>query len=109
MANQSVVGFIETIRIDGKEFSAKIDKVAYVSSIDIGLAADLQLGPIVQKTRITSSHGKTRRAVIPLEFVIVGKKVTAHFNLADRHRLKYKILIGKNILKEGFIIDPLKE
>jgi hypothetical protein len=29
--------------------------------------------------------------------------------VADRSHLKYKILIGQNILKKGFIIDPQKK
>ena len=109
MENRPTVGFIEEIHIENKPVSAKIDTGADTSSIDIGLAADLQLGPVVQKTRVKSSHGKTRRAVISITFTLAGKQVTGFFNLADRHKLKHKVLIGKNILQEGFIIDPLKE
>ena len=108
MPKRTTVGFIEPIQLMDHEIPAKIDTGADVSSIDIGLAAKLQLGPIVQRSRIKSAHGRTRRPVISVDFIMAGKKVTGLFNLSDRHRLKYKILIGKNILKEDFIIDPLK-
>jgi len=109
MEERPVIGFIEQIVLEDQTIPSKIDTGADTSSIDISLAAELQLGPVVQKTKITSSHGKTRRAVISLTFDLAGKQVTGFFNLADRHNLKYKVLIGKNILKEGFIIDPRKE
>ena len=109
MSERPVIGLIEQIELENTTIAAKIDTGADVSSIDIGLAADLQLGPVVQKTHVKSSHGKTRRAVISLTFTLAGKQVTGFFNLADRHKLKYKFLIGKNILQEGFLIDPLKE
>ncbi len=32
-----------------------------------------------------------------------------HFSIADRAHMKYKVLIGKNILKKGFLIDPSKD
>tara|TARA_Y100000310_G_C20545930_1_gene745567 strand:- start:141 stop:470 length:330 start_codon:yes stop_codon:yes gene_type:complete len=109
MSERPIVGLIEQIQLENTTVAAKIDTGADVSSIDIGLAADLQVGPVVQKTRVKSSHGNTRRAVISLTFTLAGKEVTGFFNLADRHKLKYKLLIGKNILQEGFMIDPLKE
>jgi len=109
MVERTILGFIEKIRIQDKIVSAKVDTGADGSSIDIGLAAELRLGPVIRKSYIASSHGETRRPVISAEFILAGKKTTALFNISDRHKLKYKILIGKNILKEGFIIDPLKK
>lgn len=109
MVERPVVGYIEDIKIRGKTIPAKIDTGADVSSIDIGLAAELRLGPIIKKSRIRSPHGKTRRAVISVDFSIVGKETKGSFSLSDRHRLKYKVLIGKNILSQGFIVDSLKE
>jgi len=109
MEERPIVGFIEDVFIQDKKIPAKIDTGADGSSIDIGLAAELQLGPVVQKSRVFSSHGKTRRAVISVTVIIAGKQITSLFNIADRHKLRYKLLIGKNILQDGFIIDPLKE
>lgn len=109
MKERPIVGLIEPIQIQQTTVSAKIDTGADTSSIDIGLAAKLQLGPVIQRMRIKSSHGKTRRAVISIEFTLAGAPINGLFNLSDRHRLKHKVLIGKNILKQGFIIDPLKK
>lgn len=109
MKERPVVGFVESLSIHDKIISAKIDTGADTSSIDIGLAAELQLGPVIQKSRIKSSHGRTRRAVIALTFTLAGATVHGLFNLSDRHKLRHKVLVGKNILKQGFIVDPLKK
>ena len=33
----------------------------------------------------------------------------SEFTIADRTHMKYKILVGQNILKEGFLVDPMKK
>ena len=108
MKERPVIGFIEVVQLENFTVSAKIDTGADASSIDIGLAAKLRLGPVIQKTKVRSTNGKTRRPVILVALKIAGKEINGLFNLSDRHKLKHKVLIGKNILKEGFMIDPLK-
>jgi len=103
-----VLGLIEPIDIGGEKVLGKIDTGASKSSISIQLASKLRLGPIVKTVRIISSHGKTVRPVIKVSIIIGGKKFKMLFNLTDRKKLKYHILIGQNILKRGFLIDPNK-
>jgi len=40
---------------------------------------------------------------------IGGRKFKTLFNLADRSKLKYKVLIGRNILKQNFVVDSSKK
>ena len=73
------------------------------------LAQELKLGPIITSKFVKSAHGNMLRPVVEVTIVIAGKTIKEQFTLADRHHLKYAILIGQNILKHGFLIDPSKE
>jgi len=104
----TVVGFYEDISIQGKIIRAKIDTGASTSSISAVLANSLETGPVVKRTTVVNSYGSAVRPVIKLDVEIAGKKITASFNIAIRQHLRYPILIGKNILRKGFIVDPKK-
>lgn len=105
-----IVGLTEKIMIkNGKEhpeIEARIDTGATKSSIDLNLAGDLKLGPIVKTMMVKSAHGKKMRPVIHVEVELAGKRIQTEFTLADRSHMRYPVLIGQDILKEGFIIDP---
>ncbi len=105
-AEKTTVGAIEKIKINGSEVLAKIDTGASKSSIDLDLAIKLKLGSILKKHTIISSHGKSIRPVIKAKLEIRGRTINAFFNIVSRSTLRYKVLIGKNILKRGFLIDP---
>lgn len=103
-----VVGLTEKVKINGKTILARIDTGATRNSICVELAAELKLGPILKTINIVSSNGKETRPVIEAEVEIQGKKFKSLFNITDRRHMKYSVLIGQEILKEGFLIDPLK-
>lgn len=109
-----VVGFVEDITLFGnstkkKKIKARIDTGAVESAIDAKLAAELHLGPIIRRKLVVSTHGRTVRPVMKAEVEINKKKMKAEFTIADRSHMKFKALIGQNILKNGFLIDPLKK
>ena len=110
---RKTLGLIEKVKVFGDSVSeviARIDTGAERSSIDSSLLKSLKL-PISDHTKkIRSAAGVNRRPLSEIEVSIVGKKLKGVFTVADRSRMKYPLLIGQNILKEGaFIIDPLKE
>lgn len=105
---KKIVGLVEKIKINGKEVMARIDTGAEHSSIDEDLAKKLKLGPILRTILIKSASGQTRRPVVEAEINIKGKVLQSKFNIANRKHMKYKVLIGQNILKQGFLIDPSK-
>ena len=75
-----VIGLIEKVKVIGikeKEVLAKIDTGADTSSIDINLASELQLGPILDTKKIISSEGKSLRPVIKVTIVIEKRKIKA--------------------------------
>jgi len=106
MDSKIIVGLVETIIINGIAIKAKIDTGASKSSIDLDLAINLGLGPIVKKSIVRSAHGKTTRPVIKTPFIIKGKTFNTYFNIIARGHMKHRVLIGNNILKKGFLIDP---
>ena len=113
MTEKTVLGPSEDIVVYGEEKSkktvARIDTGASKSSIDVSLASELQLGPIVKTSKIRSASGKGVRPVIKVKVKIKNKTFTGLFTLATREHMNYKVLIGRNILKKGnFLIDPKK-
>ena len=104
----TIIGFYEDVLIGGKLIRAKIDTGASKSSVDVKLAELLKLGPVVGRTTIINTHGRAVRPVVRTEIEMAGRNLNASFNIALREHLRYPILIGKNILRRGFVIDPKK-
>lgn len=105
-----IVGLTEYVTIKGsshaKELIARVDTGATKSSIDISLAAELRLGPVIDSRLIKSAHGTKLRPVVEINVVVREKEIKARFTVADRSHMRYQVLIGQNILKQGFLIDP---
>ncbi|MBD3259720.1 hypothetical protein GF371_03760 [Candidatus Woesearchaeota archaeon] len=113
MAEKTILGLSEKVTVFGdgtsKKTVARIDTGASKSSIDVSLASELKLGPILKTSRIRSASGKGVRPVIKVRLKIKDKTLSGFFTLAIREHMNYKILIGRNILKKGdFVIDPKK-
>jgi len=111
---KEIIGLTEYITLVGgngkkKKVKAKIDTGADKSSIDLKLAAQLQLGPVVKTRLIKSASGSLMRPIIRSKVIFAKKEMDVYFTMADRAHMKYRVLIGKNILKKGFLIDPSKE
>jgi hypothetical protein len=111
---RATIGLTEDITFFGskkrKKVAAKVDTGAGQSSIDTDLATEMKLGPIISAKVIRSSHGTTLRAVVRAEIKIGRKKIRAKFNIADRRHMRYKVLIGVNILRRlGLLVDPAKK
>ncbi len=108
-----VVGLTEKVGLMSnngsvKIVAAKIDTGATRSSIDIKLASKLNLGPVIKSKIIKSAHGNKLRPIVEAEILLAGKKMKAEFTLADRNHMKYAVLIGVNILKQEFLVNPSK-
>ncbi|MBT3463681.1 hypothetical protein HOD20_01605 [archaeon] len=111
MVEKTIIGASEKIKIFHgedkiKELVGKIDTGATKSSIDINLASELKLGPITNTKVVKSASGVALRPIIMVTVEIQGRKITEEFTLANRGNLKYPILIGLNILKKNFMVDP---
>ncbi len=112
-AKQKIIGLTEKVLVYGqnkkKNVVARIDTGATKSSIDVKLAAELQLGPIYRTKLVKSTHGNTLRPVVEMNIRLSGVELRSDFTIADRTDMKYQILVGQNILKEGnFLVNPKK-
>ena len=112
LGGKIVIGLTEKVNLQSgegkKNVSAKIDTGATKSSIDTNLAAELKLGPVIKSKLVKSAHGSKLRPIIEVTIELAGKRIKSEFTLADRAHMKYRILIGQNILKDGFLIDPTR-
>ena len=104
-----IIGLVETVILNGKKYKVKIDTGADSSSIDESLVKDIEDKKIISHKIIRSALGKHRRPTMMVNIEFQGKQFYEKFTISNRKNLKYKILIGKDILqKEGFLIDPNK-
>lgn len=111
LKDRTVIGLYEAVTFlsngNSKEVIVRIDTGATRSSIDVKLAASLKLGPVLTSKMVRSAHGSTLRPLVDAEIIIAGKKIKSTFTIADRNKMKYKVLIGQDILREAcFLIDP---
>lgn len=109
-----VLGYIEDVSIKGNgnkklTVRARIDTGAQNSSISHELAAELQLGPILENKIIRQSQGKSLRPIVKITGNLCGLDFEEKFTISHRTHMKYKVLIGQNILDKGFLIDPDKK
>ncbi|MCA9459784.1 MAG: ATP-dependent zinc protease [Nanoarchaeota archaeon] len=110
MEGRLIVGLIEEIVLeDGSKYLAKIDTGADSSSIDEELVKKFGDKKIISYKVIRSALGRHKRPIVKLDVVFQGIHFRENFTVSNRKSLKYKILIGKDILrKEGFLVDPRK-
>ena len=115
MNERPILGLTEPITVIGnnnqkEEVLARIDSGATASSIDLNVAAKLELGPITRSKVVKSASGIGKRPIVKAKIIINGMEIEEEFTLADRSHMTYPILIGQNILLEGkFLIDPMKK
>ena len=92
------------------EVRAKIDTGAFRSSIDEDLAKELGLldeGNVLYYRHYRSALGKSKeRPVVSLTFWLKGKRIDTAVSVADRRKLRTKVLIGRKDLK-GFLISAV--
>lgn len=110
MDDRLVIGLIESVVLeDNNRYQAKIDTGADSSSIDKTLLESLGDKQVISHKYVRSALGRHKRPLVNLEIEFQGIKFKEKFSVSDRSNLKFKILIGKDILKkEGFLIDPSK-
>jgi len=64
--------------------------------------------PIVDWRTVRSAGARERRPVVEIEFCLGPKHMRARVNLKDRSQVKYPFLIGRNALKDNFVVDCMK-
>lgn len=109
---RATVGAYEEVTVYGfngaeKLIEAKIDTGADSSSIDITLAEELGLldpDNFLYETHFESALGKRTRKVVGITYKMAGRKVKSRVSVADRSKVKTKMLIGRRDLKNFIIV-----
>ena len=99
---------VERVTLCGEEFLCRIDSGAMRSSVCESLVKKFKIGPVVKRVKIKSSNGEKWRDVVNLSIKLAGKDFSDTFSVADRRHMEFLVLIGRNILKRGFLIDISK-
>ena len=106
--NKTVLGFYEYVKIGDKKVLARIDSGAVHSSIDLSFATSLDLGPVIGSKVVRNVHGSNERPIVEMNMILCKRDIKTKFTLQSRKTMNFKVLIGQNVLKKGFIIDPNK-
>lgn len=61
--------------------------------------------PIMEWQDIRSNQGLERRPMVEIEVCLGPRRLRTPVTLDDRTGLKYPFLVGRNILKENFVVD----
>ncbi len=113
LTGPTIIGVTEKVVLYGpkgkKEVIAKIDTGASKSSIDKKLAEEIGMTDHVGTILVKTAHGNRRRPVVKEILKIKGRVMHTKFTIADRTQMKYRVLIGMNVLNRGFLIDPSKK
>ncbi len=106
---KTIIGAKEYVTIfcgeKARKILARIDTGATKSSIDKSLARTMCIGPVLHYKTIKSASGKTKRGIVLVRVRIAGRTFKMYFTVANRKHMKYPVLIGRNILKRGFLVD----
>lgn len=128
MAQEKItIGLVEEIILLpwGVKVPARIDTGAAVSSLDVreltvkGKIAEFKLPPkyggsrirlpIVGWQKVRTAESRERRPIVEIDLCVGPKRLRARVNLNDRSQVQYPFLVGRNILKENFVVDCMKE
>lgn len=61
------------------------------------------------RRRVRSSSGHTEeRYVVLLEIGLLGRTVTAEVTLSNRDEMGFRMLVGREALRQGFIVDSAR-
>ncbi|GAA4109966.1 RimK/LysX family protein [Knoellia locipacati] len=63
--------------------------------------------PVVDERVVRSSNGSSEpRLVVELEIVLARRRLTTEVTLSRRDEMGFRMLIGRETLRHGFLVDP---
>jgi len=89
--------------LDAREIKVQDDMVEFKLPEKYG-GLQLRL-PVVGWRHIRTPEGRERRPLVEVEICFGSRRIRTLMNLADRTMVKYPLILGRNFLKEGFIVD----
>ena len=64
--------------------------------------------PVVDWQNIRSADFRERRPVVEITFCMGPKLIRTRITLNDRSKVTYPLIIGRNVLKDNFVVDCMK-
>ncbi len=89
--------------LDARELKIHEDRVEFKLPRKYG-ELHLRL-PIIDWRHVRTPEGLERRPIVELEICFGSKRIRTLVNLADRSMVKYPLILGRNFLKEDFVVD----
>ena len=124
---RTVIGAVEEVVLFpwGVKLPARIDTGAGMTSLDVrdlivkNKVAQFRLPekygntlislPLIRHCNVRSGDSRRRRPVVEIELCVGSRRMRVHANFNDRSRLEYPLILGRNVLKNGFIVDCAQE
>lgn len=95
-----------TSSLDARELKVKNNMAEFKLPEKYG---DLQLRlPVVGWQTIRSADFKERRPVVEITVCMGPKLIRAQVTLNDRSTVSYPLIVGRNILRENFVVDCMQ-
>ena len=89
--------------LDAREIKVQDDMIEFKLPKKYG---ELQIRlPIMGWRHIRTPEGLERRPVVELEICLGSKRFLTLVNLTDRSMVKYPLILGRNSLRENFLVD----
>jgi hypothetical protein len=115
-SEKKVIRLVARVLISGpggaESVRAKVDTGADRTTVDGALASKLKLGSTGSKVTVKASAGGQRleRPLAEAVITIKGKTFRLKVGVADRSHMRYRVIIGRDILRSGmFLIDPSRK
>jgi len=124
---KTVIGAVEEVVLFpwGVKLPARIDTGAGMTSLDVrdltvkNKVARFRLPekygntlislPVIRYCKVRSADSQRRRPVVEIELCVGSKRMRVRANLNDRSQLEYPLMLGRNVLNQGFIVDCAEE
>jgi len=92
-----------TSSLDARDLTVKNNTAAFRLSKKYG---NLQLRlPVIGWQKVRSADFRERRPVVEITFCMGPKLIRAQVTLNDRSTVSYPLIIGRNVLKDNFVVD----
>ena len=92
-----------TSSLDARELTVKNNIAEFKLPKKYG-SLQLRL-PVTEWQKIRSADFKERRPVVEITFCMGPKLIRTHVTLNDRSTVRYPLIIGRNVLKDNFVVD----
>ena len=119
--SKTIVGWVESVELPGlgdDTFLAKLDTGAETCSLH-ATGVDIKGGRVTfvvagerHSVRLkeirsvkSSNGGETWRPVVDIEVRFNGRRDIVEFTLANRDNMKFPVLLGRNYLHDGYLVD----